>query len=159
MRVLVTGHEGYLGTLLTPLLNRRGYDVRGLDIGLYRHCSTGTRVPIPALRRDIRDVEREDFDGIDVVIHLAGLSNDPLGDLDPGATEQINLAATMRVGECARGAGVSRLLFASSCSVYGAAGEEFLDEDSVLNPQTPYAACKMHAEQGLSRLANDCRVM
>jgi nucleoside-diphosphate-sugar epimerase len=153
MRVLVTGHEGYLGSVLTPLLGSHGHDVRGLDTGLYRECRTGPPATIPALRKDIRDVERQDFDNIDTVIHLAGFSNDPLGALDPDLTEKINHGAAVRVGECARAAGVSRLLFASSCSVFGAAGEDFLYEDSPFQPQTAYATSKMLAEQDLSQLA------
>ena len=155
MRVLLTGHEGHIGTLLVPMLRAAGHEVTGLDSGLFRRSSIMAVPPVPTLRKDIRDVALADLDGIDAVIHLAGLSNDPLGDLDPTLTHEINHLATVRLAVLARTVGVARFLYASTCSVYGAAGDDFLDEHSPCNPLTPYAASKMRAEQDLTRLADE----
>jgi len=155
MRVLLTGNEGYIGTLLVPLLWARNHEVVGLDSGLFRACTLKAIRPVEhTIRKDIREVEARDLEGIDAVIHLAGLSNDPLGDLHPRFTYEINHEASVRLAELARRAGIRRFLYASTCSVYGAAGDDLLDEDSPFNPVTPYAASKARAEQDLRRLAD-----
>ncbi len=154
MRVLVTGHTGYIGVILTPLLETAGHEVVGLDSDLFVDCTFGKEPPaIPALRKDIRDVKPADLAGFEAVIHLAGLSNDPLGDLNPPITDEINHVATVRLAQMAKAAGVRRFIFSSSCSNYGAAGEEFLNEESPFNPVTPYGISKVMAEQGLAGLA------
>src|SRR5271170_723789 len=122
MRVLVTGHQGYIGAVMAPLLARAGHEVVGLDSGLFTSCTFGPEpMEFPTLRQDIRDVQIEDLKGFEAVIHLAGLSNDPLGDLNPELTYDINHLASVRLAELAKQAGVSRFLFSSSCSIYGAA--------------------------------------
>ena len=155
MRVLLTGNEGYIGTLLVPLLWARNHEVVGLDSGLFRACTLKAIRPVEqTIRKDIREVEARDLEGIDAVIHLAGLSNDPLGDLHPRFTHEINHEGSVRLAELAKRAGIRRFLYASTCSVYGAAGDELLDEDSPFNPVTPYAESKARAEQDLRRLAD-----
>src|SRR5215471_15960346 len=130
MRVLVTGHKGYIGTVLVPMLRASGHDVVGLDSDLYRRCTfTDGIVDVPWLEKDVRDLEAGDLQGFDAVVHLAALSNDPLGNLDPELTFDINWRASVRLAELAKSAGVSRFLFSSSCSNYGAAGDAFMDED------------------------------
>src|SRR5690606_18467728 len=139
MRVLVTGHRGYIGVVLTKMLLAEGYDVVGLDSDLYRRCTFGADpLPdVPSLEKDVRDVEPADLEGIDAVLHLAGLSNDPLGDLNPDLTYEINHRASVRLARLAKQAGVARYVFSSSCSNYGAGGDDFLDERSAFNPVTP----------------------
>ena len=155
MRVLVTGHRGYIGPVLVRLLRHAGHAVVGLDADLFRGCSIGRLDPIPAQDKDLRDVDLGDFDGIDAVVHLAGLSNDPLGDLDPALTEAINLAGAVRLAAVAKRAGVRRFAFASSCSVYGTSGAAPVTEEDALNPLTAYARSKVQAEHELVRLADD----
>jgi len=155
MRVLVTGHLGYIGAVLVPRLMALGHEVHGLDSGLYDGCDFGPApAPIPALRLDVRDVETRHLEGFDGVIHLAALSNDPLGDLDAELTYDINYRASVRLASCAREAGVRRFLFSSSCSLYGAAGEAPLDEAAPFAPQTPYGESKILTEQELTKLAD-----
>ncbi len=154
MRVLVTGHEGYVGSVLGRILLDQGHDVTGIDSGLFHDCLTGTPTAITGIQRDIRDVEVADFDGVDAVIHLAALSNDLLGDIDEAVTYQINHEGALRVAECAKSAGVKRFVTASSCSVYGAAGDDFLDECSATRPLTPYAESKIRAERDVGALAD-----
>lgn len=156
MKVLVTGNKGYIGSLLVPMLLEAGHDVAGLDSDLFAECTfTGELTEVPQLDIDVRDVEQEQLQGFDCIIHLAGLSNDPLGDYRPQLTEEINEKASLRLAALAKQAGVSRFLFASSCSNYGAAGADFLDEHASFNPVTPYGVSKVKVEQGLAALADE----
>jgi nucleoside-diphosphate-sugar epimerase len=155
MRVLVTGSHGYIGSVLAPFLAEAGHDVAGLDTCFYRGCDFGpVDSEVATLVRDVRDVVPDDLDGFDAVIHLAALSNDPVGDLDPQLTAEINHEATIRVAEAACDAGVRRFVFASSCSMYGASGSgDSLDESAPLRPITAYAESKVRSEEELVRLA------
>jgi nucleoside-diphosphate-sugar epimerase len=156
MRILVTGHKGYIGSVLVPLAQQAGHDVVGLDSDLYRNSTYGTEpASIREIIKDIRDIERSDLDGIDAIIHLAGLSNDMLGDLNPELTYAINHAASVRLAELAKDVGIERYVFASSCSNYGAAGDKTQDESGDLNPVTPYAKSKVMVERDVSQLADD----
>jgi nucleoside-diphosphate-sugar epimerase len=158
MRVLVTGHNGYVGTVMAPMLAAAGHDVVGLDTNLYRGATFGKEnggQKIPTINKDIRDVSGTDLEGFDAVIHLAALSNDPLGDLDPELTHEINYLATVRMAQIAKKMGVKRFIFSSSCSNYGAGGNDWLDERSEFNPVTPYGISKVHSEIDLSKLADD----
>jgi nucleoside-diphosphate-sugar epimerase len=155
MKVLVTGHKGYIGTILTPMLITRGHEVIGLDSDLYRHCTFGDDPPaVTEIKKDIRDIELADMSGLDSVIHLAGLSNDPLGDLDPDLTYEINHKASVRLAQLAKKADVKRFVFSSSCSTYGAAGEDMINEEAPFNPVTPYGRSKVMAEKDLAGLAD-----
>jgi len=154
LRVLVTGHNGYLGSVLVPMLCARGHEVAGLDSYLFEGCTLGPDGPqVPSVRKDVRDADPSDLAGFDAVVHLAALSNDPLGDLDPGLTYEINHLASVRLARMAKAAGVPRFLFSSSCSAYGAAGDDLLDETASFRPITPYAVSKVRAEADISSLA------
>ncbi len=156
MKVLITGSEGYIGAVMRDTLLERGHEVAGLDTGFFRECDFGPPpTPIPLIEKDVRHVEQSDLEGYDAVAHLAALSNDPLGDLAPGLTEAINTSASVRLAELARAAGVSRFLFASSCSLYGASDSLGLTEEAPANPQTPYAQSKIDFENALMQLADD----
>lgn len=157
MRILVTGHKGYIGTVLTPLLTAAGYDVHGLDSDIFRRCTYGKMCPdVPETLKDVRDVEQSDVEGFDAVLHLAGLSNDPLGDLNADLTYQINHHASVRLAELCKKAGVARFIFSSSCSNYGAGGGQgLLDEQGELNPVTPYGKSKVYVEQDVGKMASD----
>jgi nucleoside-diphosphate-sugar epimerase len=156
MRLLVTGHHGYIGAVMTPMLQEAGFEMVGLDTDLYTESLFGDAPPnVPSIRKDIRDIEAGDLEGFDAVLHLAALSNDPLGNLNPDLTYDINHRAAVRLAEAARAAGVGRYLFASSCSTYGAAGEAILTEEAEFNPVTPYGESKVLVERDVSKLATD----
>ncbi|MCC6396545.1 MAG: SDR family oxidoreductase [Bacteroidetes bacterium] len=155
MRVLVTGHLGYIGTVMVPMLLAEGFDVVGLDSDLYERSTFGEGiVNVPNVKKDLRDVELSDLRGFDAVIHLAGLSNDPLGDLNPNLTYDINHLGSVRLAELSKKAGVRRFVFSSSCSNYGAGGEDLLNEESAFNPVTPYGISKVRVEQDVSKMAD-----
>jgi nucleoside-diphosphate-sugar epimerase len=156
MRVLVTGHDGYIGTVLVPLFQAAGHDVVGLDSFLFSECVFGDDVaPVPAIRKDLRDVTPHDLEGFDAVVNLAALSNDPLGDLNPQITYDINHHGAVIAAKAAKEAGVPRFLMSSSCSLYGAHGEAPIDESADFLPVTPYGESKVLSEQDISKLADD----
>ena len=156
MRVLITGHNGYLGSVMAPELRSAGHEVTGLDTFFFEGCTLGDdQDATPALRKDVRDIQAADLQGFDAVVHLAALCNDPLGDLHAEWTYEINHQASLQLGHLAREAGVTRFLFASSCSMYGAAGrDDVLTEEAPLKPLTAYAISKVRAEETLSQLAD-----
>lgn len=154
-RVLLTGSHGYIGSVMSRVLREAGHDVVGLDSLLFAGCDFGEGVPAgPEHVLDVRDVSVDALEGFDAVVHLAALSNDPLGDLDPELTHDINLHGSVHLARCAKEAGVRRFVFASSCSMYGAAGDGEVDEDAPLRPLTPYAESKARFEDELWRLAD-----
>lgn len=156
-RVLVTGADGYIGSILSPLLAENGFDVTGLDTGFYRDAwlyNDGRERP-RVVTRDIRRLRSRDLRGFDAVVHLAELSNDPLCAFDEGLTVGINHIGSLAVAEAAKAAGVPRFVYASSCSVYGVGRNEILTEDSPPNPQTAYARCKIAVERDVSAMADD----
>jgi nucleoside-diphosphate-sugar epimerase len=156
MKLLVTGHLGYIGAEMVPILLAAGHEVVGLDSGFYDECDFALEpVSVPELRVDLRDVTAEQLEGFDAVLHLAALSNDPLGDINPDLTYDINLRASVSLAAAAKRAGVSRFLFSSSCSLYGAGGDIELDEAAAFNPVTPYGESKVRTEHEVSRLASD----
>jgi nucleoside-diphosphate-sugar epimerase len=157
MRVLVTGHEGYVGTVLVPLLQGAGHDVVGVDTGLFSGCVFGPpAAPVQSMRKDIRDIAAKDLRGFYAIIHLAGLSSDPLADLDPRRTFAINHLASVRLARYAKKARVPRFLYASSCAVYAPSSPEAaLSEEAPIGPVTPYGGSKARAESDIVRLADD----
>jgi nucleoside-diphosphate-sugar epimerase len=156
MRVLVAGDRGYLGAVIVPFLQRSGHDVVGLDVGWYDGCDFGPQPSGYEQRTgDVRDAHPDDLVGLDAVVNLAAISNDPVGDLNPRATYSVNAEGTIHLGRTAKAAGVSRYVFSSSCSLYGAAADEPCTEQAPFNPVTPYGESKVMAEAGLSELADD----
>jgi nucleoside-diphosphate-sugar epimerase len=156
MRVLITGHNGYIGSILAPLVKAAGHDVVGLDTFLFEGGTFGQdESEIASLRMDLRDVEIEDLRGFDAVMHLAALSNDPLGNVNPQLTYDINHIGSVRLARLAKEAGVDRFIFASSCSLYGVAGDEMLTEQARFNPITPYGESKVLFERDVAKLADD----
>lgn len=156
MKIVVTGHHGYIGSVTTAALVAGGHDVTGLDTLLYEGCDLDdTDTPVSMVRLDVRDVEPEHLDGLDAVVHLAALSNDPMGELDPDLTSEINFRATVRLARAAREAGLKRFVYASSCSMYGTSEQgELVAEDAPLRPLTSYARSKAESEEALLELAD-----
>jgi len=156
MKVVITGHLGYIGTVLTKMLVSEGYEVVGIDSDLYRDCTFGAELlKVPTINKDIRDITVEDLKGFDSVLHLAGLSNDPLGNLNPELTYEINHRASVRLAELSKKAKIRRYVFSSSCSNYGASGNDFLTEESPFYPVTPYGESKVRVEKDVSLMADD----
>jgi nucleoside-diphosphate-sugar epimerase len=156
MKILLTGHQGYIGSVLTPMLLARNHSVVGMDTDLYRSCTfAGGLAEVPCIEKDIRDAEVDDLAGFDAIVHLAGLSNDPLGDYRPSLTEDVNFKASVKLARLAKKVGVPRFLYASSCSSYGASGADFLDENAGFNPVTPYGKSKVDVEQAVAPMADE----
>ncbi|MEH2166958.1 MAG: SDR family oxidoreductase [Nostoc sp.] len=157
MKILVTGTEGYIGSLLAPLLIQEGHEVIGLDTGFYKvgWLYNGTKITAKTLNKDIRHITIEDLQGVEAIVHLAELSNDPLGQLAPDITYDINHKGSVHIAKLAKAAGIQRFVYTSSCSVYGFATEDYVSEESTINPQTAYAKCKALVEQDVKLLADD----
>jgi nucleoside-diphosphate-sugar epimerase len=157
VKILVTGTDGYLGSLLTPILIRQGHEIRAIDTGFYSSgcLYNGLEIASSTLRKDIRRITAGDLESIDAVVHMAELSNDPTGGLAPNVTYEINHRGSVRLAELARQAGVERFVYMSSCSVYGLASADYVTEESSVNPQTAYAICKTMVERDLRPMAND----
>ncbi|MEM7716775.1 MAG: SDR family oxidoreductase, partial [Cyanobacteria bacterium P01_A01_bin.68] len=157
MKILVTGTEGYLGCLLAPLLIEKGHEVVGVDTGYYKvgWLYNGTETSAKTLNKDIRHISLEDLQGVEAIVHMAELSNDPTGQLSPTITYDINHAGSVRLAKLAKQAGVRRFVYMSSCSVYGVATEGDVTEKSPVNPQTAYAECKTMVERDVQPLASD----
>lgn len=155
MKVLLTGHKGYIGSVMVPMLLAEGHEVVGLDSDIFAECAFNDRsCTIPEVKKDIRDIEAADLEGFDAIIHLAAISNDPIGNLNPQLTYEINHLASVRMAKLAREVGCNRFLYSSSCSIYGAAGEEALTEEANFNPVTPYGHSKELAERDIALLAD-----
>lgn len=160
MLVLVTGNRGYIGSVMVPMLQAAGFEVIGLDSDLFEGSVfgdatiTGGIPDIPYLRKDIRDIDLSDLKGVDAIVHLCALSNDPLGNLNPKVTHEINQEGSVRLAKLAKKAGIQRFVFSSSCSVYGASSSEIVNEESEVNPLTPYAISKVLAEESIKKLAD-----
>jgi nucleoside-diphosphate-sugar epimerase len=157
MKILVTGTEGYLGSLLAPILMNRGHEISAVDTGFYKTgwLYNGSPLTAPTVNKDIRHITAEDLEGVDAVIHMAELCNDPTGELAPHITYKINHKGSVRLAELAKRAGVSRFVYMSSCSVYGVAAGEYVSEESPVNPQTAYAICKTLVERDVRTMADD----
>lgn len=157
MKILVTGHLGYIGTLLAPMLVKRGHAVTGMDADWYSRCTFGDPkqiISVPNIAKDIRNATVSDLKGFDTVMHLAALSNDPLGNYNAELTDDINHRASVRLAEMSRQAGVKHFIFSSTCSNYGVAGNDFIDENGSFNPYTPYARAKVAAEMALKPMSD-----
>ena len=156
MRILVTGHKGYIGSVMVPFLLDAGHEVVGLDSDLFRGCRFATDIrTVREVQMDVRDIQVKHLRGFDAVVHLAALSNDTLSNLNPDMTHQINEAASVRLAQLAKDAAVRRFLFASSCAIYGKVGNELVDETAEPDPVTPYNISKLHVEQEVAKLADD----
>jgi nucleoside-diphosphate-sugar epimerase len=156
LKILLTGSVGYIGSVLGPYLLAQGHEVTGIDTGFYAApLFYSEPSPQPAWKaKDVRKLNAEDLYGFDAVIHLAGLCNDPVGALLPAVTQRINLYGTLRTAIAARDAGVARFINFSSCSIYGASGEQLCDESSPIKPLTEYSRCKLLSERALTRIAS-----